>query len=203
MGVKTTSPAGSVSVKPTPVSGMGFTGGFVRVKVKVVGVPGAIEVGENVLTIVGGATTSRLAEAALPAPASLETTAEVVLFLVPAVVPVTFTESAQALRGGTVPPVRVTLPEPAVAVTTPPQVFARPLGVATTRPAGSASVKLTPVRVVTTSELVMVKLRLVVAFSGMEAAPKDLLMVGGRSTDCTAFLAITIPVPESRSKPRA
>ena len=45
----------------------------------------------NALAIVGGATTVRLAEAVPPVPPSVEVTALVVLFLAPAVVPVTLT----------------------------------------------------------------------------------------------------------------
>ena len=53
------------------------------------------------------------------------------------------------------------------------------MGVATVIPAGSVSVKATPVSELPAFGLVMVKLKLVVPFSGMVAAPKDLAMLGG------------------------
>jgi len=55
------------------------------------------------------------------------------------------------------------------------------LGVATVIPAGSVSVKATPVSELPAFGLVMVKLKLVVPFSGMVAAPKDLAMLEGLS----------------------
>jgi len=59
------------------------------------------------------------------------------------------TLTVQELLTGIVPPVRETLPEPAVAVTAPPQVLVNPLGVFTTRLAplpfvGKLSVNATP-----------------------------------------------------------
>ena len=49
---------------------------------------------------------------------------------------VTFTVTVQELFTAILPPVSVTLPEPATAVAVPPHVFVNPFGVATTRPAG-------------------------------------------------------------------
>jgi hypothetical protein len=104
----------------------------------------------------------------------------VVLFCVPAVVPVTFTEKLQEELAANVAPDRLTEPDPAVAVMVPPpQEPARPLGVATTSPAGRVSVKPTPVSDAEL-ELAMVKPRLVVPPTGMLAAPNALLMVGGK-----------------------
>src|SRR5262249_58027864 len=76
-------------------------------------------------------------------------------------------------------PVSRMRPEPAVAVIVRlSQVPMRPLGVATTSPAGSVSVKATPVRLVLGLGLVMVNDSDVVPLSGMLAAPKALVMVG-------------------------
>lgn len=46
---------------------------------------------------------------------------------------------------GMVPPARLILPAPAVAVSVPPQALATVDGLATTRPAGKVSVKVAPV----------------------------------------------------------
>jgi hypothetical protein len=102
------------------------------------------------LAIEGGATTFRVAVLlVVPVPPSVDVTAPVVLFLVPAVVPVTFTEKVQELLAAIVPPERLIVPEPATAVMVPlPQVPVRPFGVATIRPAGSVSLKATPVNAV-------------------------------------------------------
>src|SRR5260370_37310350 len=71
----------------------------------------------------------------------------VALFLTPTVVPLRFTKMEQlGLAAGSVPPVKVMVDEPAVAVTGPPQLLVRPLGGATTRPAGKLSVKAIPGR---------------------------------------------------------
>ena len=133
------------------------------------------------LAIVGGATatTVRLAEAVPPAPPSVEVTALVVLFLAPAVVPVTFTVIVQEPLAGRPPLTSATLPVPATAVTVPPHVFASPFGVATTRPAGSVSVKPTPLSAVPGLGLVSVNVSVVVPFTTMLAAPNALAIVGG------------------------
>src|SRR5262249_14511082 len=56
-GVATTNPAGSVSVKPTTVSGSGFAAGFVIVKVKLVVLFKLIVLRAKCLAIDGGAST--------------------------------------------------------------------------------------------------------------------------------------------------
>src|SRR5580693_4797564 len=85
-----------------------------------------------------------------------------------------------------------TLPEPAVAVIVPPpQLPVRPLGVATTRPAGSVSVNATPVRPAVTLLFWSVKVRDVLPPTGMLAAPKALIMTGGLgATTVTEALAV-------------
>ena len=102
----------------------------------------------------------------------------------------------------TVPPVRLTLPLPAVAVVVPPHVLLRPFGAATTSPAGNVSVNATPVSAtVFAAGLVIVKVRLVMPFTGIAAAPNALLMLGGATTDsvCCAEAvpadAVSVGVP--------
>ena len=124
----------------------------------------------------------RLADAVPPVPPSADVTAPVVLFLVPAVVPVTFTVIVQDPPAARPPLASATLPDPAVAVTVPPHVFASPFGVATTSPVGSVSVKPTPVSAVGAFGLVSVNVNAVVAFRAMLAPPKALAIVGGTTT---------------------
>jgi len=78
---------------------------------------------------------------------------------------VTLTVTAQALLVGTVPPVSETVPDPAVAVAVPPQVFVKPLGVTTTRLPGKLSVKATPASAtVLAAGLVMVTVSVLTPF---------------------------------------
>src|SRR6266700_2141129 len=195
-GVATTKPAGRVSVKATPVNAT-LAFGFVMVKVREVEPFSGIVAAPNALVIVGGATTVMFADAVLPVPPFVEVTLPVVLFFRPAVVPVTFAVSVHEVLTAIVPPVKLTLPEPATAVAVPPQVLVNPLGVATTRPAGSVSVKATPVSAtVLAAGLVMVKVSEVVPFSGIVAAPNALAIEGGATTVRVAVLLV-VPVPPS------
>src|SRR4029077_8236117 len=175
-----TIPAGSVSVKATPVSATALAAGFVTVKVRVVEPFRGIAAAPKALAMEGGATTLIEAEAVPPVPPSVDVTLPVVLFCVPATVPVTFTENVQELLAGIVPPERLITLVPAVAVIVPaPQVPVRPFGVETTRPAGSVSLKATPLNAVVALLFWMLKVSEVEPFSGMLAAPKALLIVGG------------------------
>jgi hypothetical protein len=159
--------------------------GFAMVNVSDVEAPTTTFEAPNDLLIVGGTTappavTVTLADAVPPEPPSIELTALVVLFIVPAVVAVTFTLNVHAALDASVAPVRPTLPEPAVAVIVPPpQLPVSPLGVATTRPAGNVSVNATPDRLLDPLGLVMVKLSEVDAPRAMLEPPNDLAMVGG------------------------
>src|SRR5262249_2348856 len=92
-----------------------------------------------------------------------------------------------------VPPLRLIEPEPAVAVTVPPQALLRPLGVATTSPAGRLSVNAIPVRARVVLGLVMLKVSDVLAPTRMLAAPKALVIVGGVPT--VRFAVAVLPVP--------
>src|SRR5437899_5672730 len=106
------------------------------------------------LMMTGGPTTVMEAFEVLPVPPSVEVTCTL-LFLMPAVVPCTLTETVQEALCVIVPPVRLIEPEPATAVAVPPQVLFRLFGVATTSPAGRLSVKATPLRVTFVFGLVM------------------------------------------------
>src|SRR5437016_807594 len=182
LGFATTSPAGKLSVNATPLRLVVF--GLLIVNVRLVLALSGIEPAPNAFEIVGGVATVMLAEAVFPVPPLVEATAPVVLFFGPEVVAFTFTEIVHELLIATVPPLRLTLPLPAVAVVVPPQVLLRPFGVATTSPAGNVSVNATPVSAtVFAAGLVIVKVRLVVPFTGIAAAPNALLMLGGATTD--------------------
>src|SRR5262245_65121462 len=112
------------------------------------------------------------AESVLPFPPLVEVTCTL-LFFIPADVPWTFTLKLQELLAATVAPLRLTVLDPAVAVMVPPpHEPVSPLGVATTRPLGRLSMKATPVSATVLFEFVIVKLRVVVPFSGMVPAPR-------------------------------
>jgi hypothetical protein len=156
-------------------------------------------VGLNTLAATGGATTVRFAVLLVaPVPPLVELTAPVVLVTVPAWVPVTFTLTVQVDPGvAMLPPVRLMLVELAAAVTVPPQELVTPGVDATCRPPVSVSLKAIPVsEVVFAAGLVMVNVTVVVPFSGIEAAPKALLMAGGATIFNVAAL-LAVPVPPS------
>lgn len=96
--------------------------------------------------------------------------------------------------GPNVPPVRLREDDPDTAVNVPPQLLLRLLGVATTRPAGSESVKAMPVRVADGLGLEMVKLTLTVLFCATFAALNALAIVGG-AVGITVKLAVLL-LPE-------
>jgi hypothetical protein len=97
-----------------------------------------------------------------------------------------------------VAPVRLTLLPPALAaIVPPPHDPVRPFGAATAIPAGNVSVKPTPVSgIVFAAGFVRVKLRLVVPFRGIVAAPNVLVIAGGTATVTVAVLLIA-PAPVS------
>ena len=163
-----------MSVKPTPLSAVPGLG-LVSVNVSVVVPFTTMLAAPNALAIVGGATaggatTTRNAAAVPPVPPSVEVTALVVLVLRPPAVPVTLTVIVQEPPAARPPLTSPMLPVPATAVTVPPHVLASPFGVATTRPAGSVSVKPTPVSAVPAFGLVSVNVSVVVPFTRMAAS---------------------------------
>src|SRR5215469_16696690 len=96
--------------------------------------------------MVGGAITVTDAFAVLPVPAVVSLTVTL-LFVAPALVPWTFNPTVQLAPGARLELARETEPEPAAAVAVPVQLLVKPLGVATTRPAGRVSVKVMPLSV--------------------------------------------------------
>jgi hypothetical protein len=109
----------------------------------------------------------------------------------PETVPVTFTVNVQLLLAATLAAEIETLPDPATAVTTPPQVLAAPFGVATTIPAGSESVNATPVRpTVFAPGFAIVNVSEVDALNPILAAPNAFAIEGGATT---ATLADAVP----------
>src|SRR5215471_14722785 len=174
---------GSVSLKATPVrsplAGVPGLFGLLMVKVNVVVPFSAMLPAPNALVIEGGATTVTAALAVLLAPPSVELTVTL-LFLSPAVVPCTSTETAHDALDATVPPDRLTALDPAVAV--PPQPLVK-FGVeATTRPAGRLSVKDSPVSATLLFGFVMLMVRSVVPFSGILVGANVLVTVAGLAT---------------------
>src|SRR5207302_6111905 len=96
----------------------------------------AMLLGLNTFAIDGGASTLRLAVAVPPVPPSVEVTLPVVLVCKPAAVPVMLIENVQEELAAIVPPLRLIVFVPAVAVIVPaPHVPVRPFGVEITRPA--------------------------------------------------------------------
>jgi hypothetical protein len=153
--------------------------------------PGVIVVGLNDFANEGGATT--VSEAVLlvaPVPDSVEIIALVVLSFVPAVVPVTATVNMQADPGAgeavNVPPDKPTLLLPAIAVIVPLPHEPVTFGVAaTTSPAGRLSVNPTPVRPLVVFELPIVKLNVLIEFSGILAGLNAFVIVGLTGTGLT------------------
>jgi hypothetical protein len=148
-GDDTTNPAGKLSTNATPVRATVLAAGLVILNVRVVVPFTAIVLAPNAFVIDGGATTEMVAVAELPVPPSFDVTGLVVLFCVPAAIPVTLTENVQLELAASDAPLRLIDVPPAGAVIDPPsQLPAKPFGVETTRPPGRLSVKPTPVRVV-------------------------------------------------------
>jgi hypothetical protein len=184
LGVATTMPEGNVSVKPTPVSAVPALV-FDTVKVNVVLPFNATLAAPNDFVMVGDPSTVTVAVLLVaPAPLWLEETAPVVLAWAPAVIPTTLTPNVHDPLEAIVAPARLRLPVPAVAINVPPpQLPVKPFGVEINKPAGKLSLKATPVSDVTLAiGLVIVKLRVVEALSGIVAAPNVLLIVGADTT---------------------
>ena len=189
-GVETTKPEGRVSLNPMPVNPLPVLG-FCIVKLRPVDPPTGMLAAPNPLLIVGGASTVIEAVAVLPVPPPVEVTVTLLVFC-PAVVPCTFTDTVQLALAASVPPDRLTEPDPLTAVAVPPQLLLRFDGVATTKPAGRLSVNAMPVSVIVFG-LVMLKASEVVPFNGIVAAPNPLLMLGGLAT--VRFALAVFPVP--------
>lgn len=193
-GAATTRPAGSGSVKVTPVRDCVFAVGFVRVKVSEVVALGAMLDAPKDFAIAGGARTARLAEAVPPVPPSVEAMEPVRFDFKPAVAPVTLTEKLQEELAASVPAERATAAEPAAAEIVPePHEPVRPLGVAMTRPEGKVSLKETPVSEVVVLALETVKESVVEPLSGTLGAPNAFASVGGATTVTEALEVLPAP----------
>src|SRR5579872_2915659 len=153
-GVETINPAGKVSLKAMPSTAM-VVFGLVMVKLREVDPFNAILAAPNAAASVGEATTVIDAGTLMPVPPSVEPT-ETLLVCTPAAVPFTFNVTVQEALAASVPPDRLTLPDPAAAVAVPVQVPPKLLGVATTNPAGKVSASETPVSPTALFGLVMV-----------------------------------------------
>src|SRR5262249_29141872 len=159
--------AGSVSLKATPVSAT-VALGLVMVKLSVVVAFSWMLAAPNCLAMLGGPITVMLAVLLVaPAPVSVDEIGPVVLFCTPAATPVTLSEIVHEEFAASVPPLRLTEPDPAAAVAVPPQLLESPLGVATLRPAGSESLNAIPVKASAVFGLLMLKVSEVLAFSRM------------------------------------
>src|SRR5579885_3278709 len=135
-----------------------------------------------------------LAEAVPPGPDSFAVILPVTLFFTPGVMPVTFTEKVQLALDASVPPLSDTLPDPDTAVIVPPpQLPAKPFGVATINPSGRLSVKATPVRAKLILGLFTLNVSEVVPFNGMVGAPNDFAIVGDNATVTVAVAVLPVP----------
>lgn len=150
----------------------------------------------NALMMTGGATTVTLAFDVFPVPPFVEV-ACTLLFFTLAVVPCTFTETVQLAAGARLAPLKETEDAPATAVAVPLHVLLRPLGVATTIPAGRLSVNATPFSVSEVFVDVSVNVKLVTPFSGIVAAPNAFAIVGGLITVRSGLVAAVLPFPAS------
>jgi hypothetical protein len=145
----------------------------------------------NALVIDGGLATVRFADAVLPVPPFVELTAPLTFVNCPDAVPTTFTATVHDELSAILPPIRLTLLESAVALAVPPQEFVSPLGVATTKPAGNASVNAAPVSATPfAAEFVSVNVSVLVPFSAIVVGENALLMLGGATT---VRLAVAVP----------
>jgi hypothetical protein len=131
-----------------------------------------------------------------PAPLSFDVIAPVVLFFMPALVPVTLIEKLQEAFAASDPLARLTLPAVAVMVPLPTHDPLRPLGVATTRPDGNESVNATPVSGEALG-LLTVKVREVLALREMDETPKASESMGAGCAITTTCAVEVLPVPPS------
>jgi hypothetical protein len=187
-------PDGSVSLNATPASAT-VEFGLVIVKFRLVVPLSGILDAPNDLAIVGGATTVIVAALLVPpVPPFADDTFPLVLFLTPAVVPVTVTLNVQLPLAAIAPPASAIMLGAVVVTVPPPQPAADPLG--TVSPAGSVSVTATPVKAVVVFGFVIVKVRTLVPPIGIVAASNDLVIDGGPTTVSVAVLLVP-PAPLS------
>jgi hypothetical protein len=136
----------------------------------------------------------RFADAILPLPPLVEVTVPVIFVYIPDATPTTLTDTVQLLPAAILPPLKDTLLLPAIAVTVPPQFPVRPLGVATTMPAGIGSLNATPLRAaVFPAGFVIMNVSEVVPFSAMFPVPNPLAIDGGPTTAVLADAVVPVP----------
>src|SRR5262249_20257759 len=162
--------------------------------------PSGIDAGAKLLVIPGALKAPKpvvsVALAVLPVPPLVEVTAVVVLVLKPVVVLVTLIENVQLVLAARGAPARLTLPLPAVAVMVPPPHDpVKPLGVATTSPAGNGSLNATPVSAVEALELVIVKVSADVPLREINVGAKLLAIAGGINAPTVSVALALLPVP--------
>lgn len=106
----------------------------------------------------------------------------------------TFTLTVQELATAMPPPVRLMLPEPATAVSVPPQLLTAPFGVATNTLAGNVSLKATPAcGSALAAGLAMVKVRVETPFGAIVDGENALAIEGGPSTWIVAVADTPVP----------
>jgi hypothetical protein len=106
----------------------------------------------------------------------------------------TFTDTVQDAAAASVTPESTMLLEPPVAVTVPPQVVLRPLGVATVMPVGSVSVNPIPERETGLGlGFVTVKVKVALEFNGPLGALNAFVTVGGPATSSDAVPGVELP----------
>lgn len=98
------------------------------------------------------------------------------------------------MLAATVPPVKLMLVEPPVAVTLPPQPFTRPGVADTTSPVGRLSLNASPFSVIA-FELVILNVNVVLPFKGIVAAANVFSRFGGATT--VRFAEEVFPGPPS------
>jgi hypothetical protein len=152
------------------------------------------------MEVVGGASTVSDAEAVGPLGPFVAVIAPVVLVYTAAAALVTLTVTVQVELMATVAPLSAMLPLPATAATDPKlQLVVAPVGVATTRPLGSVSLKATPVSEVgLVLGLPMVKVSVEVPLMAMLVGEKLVLKVGAPTTSVlsvAALLEVSMPPP--------
>lgn len=129
----------------------------------------------------------------MPVPPSVEVTVTELVFS-PAEVPLTFAVKLQEPPAAMVPPLKLMVPLPAMAVIVPlpqdPVTFA---GLATTRPDGRLSVNATPLSATPVFGFVMLKLKVLAPFNGIMVGLKALTIDGGEATVKLAEAVFPVP----------
>src|SRR5687768_3086943 len=130
-----------------------------------------------------GALTVKVFEAVFPVPPLVEATAPLVLAYVPTLAAVTLTVTVHDPPADTVPPLRLTLPPFAAAMTVPPEQVVAPPGVPVfCKPAGYISENATPVRALFRFGFVIVKVSVDVPPARIGFGAKTFEMLGGCKT---------------------